>query len=391
MAPGCNESPILPATAEEVTSISKYNEVVNKLATCIVSAVNDAKSVTAANKRLITIAAEEIRRANLVLTNITSTISNPAEELKNDIITSVREEINQLKKSINNTAQNRSSYAEVASSNVHQSTTKNKQTAAPPITKPAIIVTPKTEVQNKQEAINVWRKSISFRASKYAPTRVQAVSNNKVRVEFDSEEDRDETLKRLSDSKDVTAEPARKFRPMIILKGISVDTASEELLDIIKFQNADLTELITQQDDLRLCFKRTNKNPNLYNAVFRVQPNLWRKIINIGRLSIDHQRIHVEEFSPFMQCHKCYQFGHTKNKCTAENTVCGYCSETTHHIFNCPHTANPERAQCTNCVGHNSKFNTKLETKHKATSTYCPRLRIMREKILNRIDYGSNQ
>ncbi|CAG4936217.1 unnamed protein product [Parnassius apollo] len=239
------------------------------------------------------------------------------------------------------------------------------------------------------EVIDVWRKSISFRATRYAPARVQTVSHNKLRVEFDNEQQRDETLTRLLNSKVVTAEPARKLRPMIILKGISVDTPTEELVDIIKMQNAELSDTITEQDDLKFCFKRSNRNPHLYNAVFRAQPTVWRKIISMCKLSIDHQRIHVEEFSPFMQCHKCYQFGHTKNKCTSENTACGHCAATTHNSENCPKRDNPDCAQCINCVAHNTKFSTKLDTKHKATSTYCPRLRAMKERIINRIDYGS--
>ncbi|CAG4956374.1 unnamed protein product [Parnassius apollo] len=154
-------------------------------------------------------------------------------------------------------------------------------------------------------------------------------------------------------------------------------------------QNAELSDTITEQDDLKFCFKRSNRNPHLYNAVFRAQPTVWRKIISMCKLSIDHQRIHVEEFSPFMQCHKCYQFGHTKNKCISENTACGHCAATTHNSENCPKRDNPDCAQCINCVAHNTKFSTKLDTKHKATSTYCPRLRAMKERIINRIDYGS--
>ncbi|CAG4960001.1 unnamed protein product [Parnassius apollo] len=111
----------------------------------------------------------------------------------------------------------------------------------------------------------------------------------------------------------------------------------------------------------------------------------------MGRISIDYQRVHVAGFSPFLQCHRCLQFGHTKLRCTADQSFCSHCASIEHDVSNCPNKDKTESAKCLNCHTHNMRFNTKLDTKHTANSNTCPSLRAMREKINNRVDYGYTQ
>ncbi|CAG4937969.1 unnamed protein product [Parnassius apollo] len=111
--------------------------------------------------------------------------------------------------------------------------------------------------------------------------------------------------------------------------------------------------------------------------------------MDMGRVCIDHQRIHLENFSPFLQCHKCLQFGHMKTRCTSQESFCSHCASNEHQISDCPVKNNPNTAKCHNCHSHNTQFNAKADIKHPANSDSCPRLHAMRDRIANRVDYGS--
>ncbi|CAG4985398.1 unnamed protein product [Parnassius apollo] len=278
------------------------------------------------------------------------------------------------------------SYASVASTPFF----KQAQPSVTPATKPAIIVTPTTTVNSREEIMESWRKSICFKKTNYAPSKLKIISNNKLRVEFDTCVQRDDALERLKSAPAVTAVPARKMNPMIIFKGISHDVPSDELADIIAGQNQELGELIENKDDLCLRFKRKNRNDKLYNAVFICKPQIWRKIINLGRINIDHQRIQAEDFSPFIQCFRCLQFGHVQNKCPNNTHPCSHCAATDHTITHCLLKTDKSSANCYNCQAHNNKFQTKFNIQHPATSLSCPRVISMKERISQRIDYGSD-
>ncbi|CAK1584013.1 unnamed protein product [Parnassius mnemosyne] len=198
--------------------------------------------------------------------------------------------------------------AAAAASGVASTTGGPAARTALPTTKPAIIITPAQEVKRRQEAVELFKMCISYRNSTYAPVRVQPVSNNKFRVEFENMNQRNDTLTRLENSKEVSAEPVRMLKRMVILKGISKDVPSEDLVKLIATQNPELTHLIDSEssdsessdsESFRLRFKRVNRNSNLYNAVFQAEAKVYRKILDLGRVCVDHQRVTVNSFSPF--------------------------------------------------------------------------------------------
>ncbi|KAJ2944903.1 hypothetical protein O0L34_g1795 [Tuta absoluta] len=404
-----SQTPALPAKADGITSLQIYNAVVGKLLSSIVAAVNEGRTVSAGNKKLIADAAEEIRKATFALPDIINTAttddSSPEQpaffssELKQDIIACVREEITQFKKEMVAVQEQtlKLSYAQVATvSNARAppkttSTSFSQSSPQPPcVSRPAIIVSSKTEVKTKQDLVEAWRKSISFKNCKFAPARIQAVSNHKLRVEFENAKQRDETLGRLNNSEHVVAETARSIKPMLIIKGISKDVPIEEVVDIIRDQNTELRELVASDEDLKVKFKRNNRSPNLYNVVIQVNPRVYRTMINMSRICLDHQRVQVEDFSPFIQCFQCLQFGHIRAKCTSNVSPCSHCAQLDHQIHNCTNKETLDSVKCFNCFTHNTKFNTNIDTNHSATTNVCPRLRAMKDKITARVDYGSD-
>ncbi|CAG4930265.1 unnamed protein product [Parnassius apollo] len=389
------DPPALPATAEEVRDFDTFTFVINKLTSCVSSAINEGKSVTAVNKRLISLAMEEIRRAARTLNSV-NTIASPSAsalgEIKEEIVACVREEMTGLRKLVNTVKKPTYAQAVSAASGASTSVGGPAPRTVPTISKPAVIITPAKDVKTRQEAVELFRKSISYRNSTYAPTRVQPVSNNKLRVEFENVSQRDDTLTRLENSKDVKAEPVRMLKPMVILKGISKDVPSEDLVKLISKQNPEISHLIEGEgrdgEGLRLRFKRGNRNSNLYNAVFLAEAKVYRKILDLGRVCVDHQRITVDSFSPFLQCHKCLQFGHMRSKCTATESLCSHCAGSDHQVDKRPVKNEPRSVKCYNCTSHNARFKSNQDCKHTANSDKCPRLRAMKDKINQRVDYG---
>jgi hypothetical protein len=115
-----------------------------------------------------------------------------------------------------------------------------------------------------------------------------------VRVEFDSEEHRKETLEKIKRPDcTVVAENAKLLKPLVILKGVQQDVPRDELLDIVSQQNS------VPKEELRLCFLQKNKNYKLFNAILEVSPAVRKRLIEAGRANIEYQRVHVADFSRF--------------------------------------------------------------------------------------------
>ncbi|KAI5641988.1 hypothetical protein NE865_05987 [Phthorimaea operculella] len=254
--------------------------------------------------------------------------------------------------------------------------------------KPAIIVTSSDPTSTSHETLDKLRKTVTFRNSSYAPHRILPSIEGKIRIEFDDPKQQEETLGRIREFPEFRAEPVKKSLPMIILKGIHRDVPSCELIDIIVNQNPSLKEHIVSESDIALCFLKNNRRPDLYNAVLRLKPAAWHAAMALERLCVDYQKIHLEEFSPFRQCYKCLQFGHTMAKCDFEGVVCSRCSAGTHKFADCPFKYDENKVACINCVLHNKKFRLSAPIAHCATSNQCPRIVAVKERIAANTNYG---
>lgn len=108
------------------------------------------------------------------------------------------------------------------------------------------------------------------------------------------------------------------------------------------------------------------------------------------RVNVEHQRVHVEDFSSFTQCYKCLQFGHIKSKCTADVTPCSHCASKTHTVDDCPDKADKKKQRCFNCHSHNVKTGKTSNDAHSSTSARdCPIVKRMMQRVNERTDYGS--
>ncbi|CAG4967044.1 unnamed protein product [Parnassius apollo] len=204
------------------------------------------RSVTRTNKDNIKKSLDEIKRSTQQLYDQVKTIlrhSNSSAENKTVslIRNTIREEFSKLavlpqkittqplqdlvKPSI--IPSSLPSYAKVVKS------TKSAEKHPIPVTKPAIIVSSKQQVSSSKETVNAWRNSIHFKKYTFNPSEVKLVSNHKIRVEFDNQEQRDEILNAINHPDSlVNADIAKKLKPLVILKGIYRDTPQYKRLAI---------------------------------------------------------------------------------------------------------------------------------------------------------------
>lgn len=364
---------------------------IQELSRKIIERVYAHKSVLKTNK-------DKIRKYSTEIGKLTSDImasnqSDLLENVRHSIETTVKSELSKLKTVEPPIAGSRS-YARVVSAGPSTSTISPTSPTPPEkektrVNKPAIIVFPTTEDKNRTEVAEEWRKRVHFKKVNYAPAGVRNIGKNRLRVEFDTAAQRDETLQRMQPSDSIRAEPSKQLRPMIILKGISKHTPSEELRSLIVNQNADIESLQPELEELHLRFERRNRNDKLYNAVFITSPRIWKKVIELGRLNVDHQRVHVEEFVPLLQCFKCLQFGHLKKHCSGDADSCAHCGESGHLITSCPTKSNCESPHCLNCHNKNLRTKSNIDTNHSPTSDRCPFRTAMRNRVVEKINYSA--
>lgn len=362
----------------------------------IIDKTHEGRSVTKANKNSIVIAAQKILRIAKQLEMRPSEYHAPAatiESADNDDIVCkirevVREEMNRFRDQPPPTEPPKSknpSFAEVL-----QRARDPKTQQKLPTSRPALIVSSDKDVQSSAETMQKWRQAINFKNTKYSPAGVRFVSNNKIRVEFDTKQQRDETLSKINNKNaGIKAEPSRVLNPMVVIKGISKDSPPQSLVETIMTQNDYTCDNVdpSPQATITLKFTRNNRNPNLYNAVFMTPPQIFRDMITKGRVNIDHQRVHVEEHIPIMQCFHCLQFGHTKSRCPNETPACSHCAAQTHTFKDCPVKKDVTKNCCINCTLYFKKHNIAKTPNHSATSNVCPRIAQMKERLCTRITY----
>ena len=364
------DNPSAVTLANHISSLAKRIE---DALSCGNSVTRDAKNEIRSLTKAIIDATSHISLvmdAQTVVSSINAT----------DLISCVKEEIDKLRQDIISTHNAPFSYASAAS--------KVPARVKTPLSRPALIISSTDANHKHADVMDSWRKNVSFKDETFAPARVQHVSNNKVRIEFDDAKQRDNTLNKLKTVTSIKAEEARRRRPMMILKGIHKTIGRDELIELIREQNPTIKAL-TATNDIRVCFLRNNRNANLFNAVIEVTSETRLSLLSLARVNIDHQRVLVSDFSPFVQCFKWLLFGHTKAKCQSDVEPCSHCASEDHNYQDCPHKSDASKVRCHNCHQHNVKTNSSVNDAHSATSIkQCPRIKALLKRITERVDYG---
>ena len=311
---------------------------------------------------------------------------NDSNVRTSDIIACVRQELDKFREELRR-PEAATSYASAVKSGPPRPKIKV------PKTRPAIVLESKDPAKKTHaDVLSSWRKGVTFHDKDFAPARVQTISNGKVRVEFDTRDQRDTAMDLAEKVSSLKAEVAVRRRPMMILKGIAKDTDIGEgdiaPLQAMVNQNPDLKDVFKERADIVFRFKRRNRKETLYNTVIEVSPAVRVRMLELGRLNIGHQRVRVQDYSPFVQCFGCLQFGHTKDRCpTPDVQHCSHCAGP-HNVQDCALKSVVAKQRCFNCKVHNEKTKKSVDDVHSGTSAKdCPRIKSMMQRISERTCY----
>lgn len=250
----------------------------------------------------------------------------------------------------------------------------------------------------------------------YAPLRRKTLSHNKIRVDFETDAQRQEVIAKVNASGSLKAENAKQIRPLVLLQGITKDTDAADVIGLLVRQNASVKLAIgttPEADAIKFRAKQDNRhNTNNYNALLEVDAGVLCAILKEGRMVVAHQRVNAKEQSPMKQCNACFGFGHFRAQCQAyaknKKEICSQCAEE-HTFKSCPNKKDASKTKCHSCATHNAKTpdadgqadaemldadaqvdgfraqrhrkSRQLPTNHNAMSDACPQVRRMRLHI----------
>ena len=307
----------------------------------------------------------------------------------------MRKEIEQLKTSKKKTEEPRT-WANVTASLVHrpechQTDNGNKRNTEK---KHSIIVKANNKSLDTKKVIEIYKSKINAKTLKVGYSNITPLSNKVVRIEFATEEGKEKVKEAVNKTTDLSAEDTRKRRPQIQLKGIHNSVETDEIISIITEQNQAVAEALDGEDVSQHITLKTvlkNRSPFLKNAIFETSPKLYNAILKSGRINLLNQKVYVCHYVPFLQCLKCWGFGHTTKDHQRPETklpttdVCCHCAGN-HRVKDCPMNGNGTPT-CTNCKRSNTKLNKSESTNHRASSLSCPHVDRILKKIIDQTEY----
>lgn len=152
-----------------------------------------------------------------------------------------------------------------------------------------------------------------------------------------------------------------KLHPRIRIVGLSEEFLEEELLKLLKLQNA----AIFNNANVKLIASRHLKhNNNMYQAILQLDKETYAMALDAGQLVVGYDRCTVYDAIEVTRCFKCCGFHHISRYCKGKE-VCSKCAGD-HPSKSCTSLA----LCCINCLSA-SKVKADISTDHAAWSNEC--------------------
>lgn len=257
----------------------------------------------------------------------------------------------------------------------------------------SFVMKPDDDDVTQNDARNLFAKKIDLIAHKCPAPTVIPLSNRTTKYTFGDEASRDEIMKAVNHLTGLTAELPKSRRPTLILKGLIKGITDEELIEALISQNVAVRDAVGTEapsGHVSLKIRQLNRSKNgesrLENVILETSNEVKDALIGMGRVNVSHQKVHVEERSNFLQCFKCFGFGHTVKHCKSTDDICSICSITGHRHEKCPSKDDDAVvSKCINCVKSNEKNKSSDATNHVAISRSCPIVKLMMKKANDRL------
>lgn len=155
-----------------------------------------------------------------------------------------------------------------------------------------------------------------------------------------------------------------RFNPTATLTGLKAGMKEDELLEQLYEENEDVWQDCTLTDfrqSVKILARRKCRNQNLENVTLTMDPDLHKRVIEAGKVSVGYLMTYVEQECRIVRCYNCSRYGHTAKKCE-NKTCCPKCGGE-HDLKKCKAT----EVTCVNC-----KSAGKREIAHRASNIRCP-------------------
>ena len=120
-----------------------------------------------------------------------------------------------------------------------------------PVSRPALVLeSSSSATHTHKDALDAWRKNVSSETPGSLQQKSNTVSNGKVRVEFDTVQQRDSALRKIREVPSLKAEESKRRRPQVILKGVSKETVFDDGIALLFDQNTTLKDAGSPSDAL---------------------------------------------------------------------------------------------------------------------------------------------
>lgn len=244
----------------------------------------------------------------------------------------------------------------------------------------AIILAPKNP-QNSEKTKKDLQNSIKPAELKISIKSIRPTRNGGLAINCTSANDANTLLSEIQNKLDDTykAKLSQLVNPKIKIVGYQPERDEDPNTLAQKIINQN--NLKTQNETFNITY--ISKNKNKKSIIFaETTPELFKIIMNRGKLCIDWERFPIYEDIAVTRCHKCQSYNHKQNRCT-NCIACCYCSGN-HDSKDCPKTSR----KCINCVNANDKYQLKHNIHHEANDPQCPTYLFHLKRQRARVNYG---
>ncbi|XP_063833265.1 uncharacterized protein LOC135082400 [Ostrinia nubilalis] len=233
----------------------------------------------------------------------------------------------------------------------------------------SIVVSSKDETENSDDVLKQVRSAVNAKDGWVTVERVKKVKDKKVIIGCRTVEERQKVKERLKTIENrLSVEDMKNQDPMLVLKDVLSYNSNDDIVTALRNQNGEVFRGLEKKDDrIEFRFRRKARNPLMSHVVLRVSPQIYNKLISIGTVHIDMQRVRVEDQSPLVQCSMCLAYGHGRRFCKETVPKCSHCGGL-HMRSECADWLATAAPTCCNCVA--AKVDTSIE--HNAFSSECP-------------------
>ena len=183
----------------------------------------------------------------------------------------------------------------------------------------------------------------------------------------------------------VAVSEPKNMLPKMTLLDVPPSLPDSEIITGILDKNPQIKELLNAGHTLTLVFSRVRDGEKM--AVLKMSPDVCNAVAHSGnRMFLGLTSCRAFDRFWATQCRHCQKFGHTKDRCPAENTspACSFCAGP-HASLNCP---DKSVLKCVNCSSLGSPAE---RCHHSATNLDCPVMISERNKVMENTDFGSSK